>query len=500
MMELVYLFVGVLLGALIAWLFARSRFSASQTALQMIRDQQENQRSQYEARLTETEHRSRQQIEEQRTQYEARLTEAEQRCRQQIEEQRTQYEARLTEAEQRSSQQIEEQRTQYERQISADEQRHHEQLMEIRQAQERREQAQAEQQREQMTLLREQMNSASERILKERAQELSAVNREQLSTILSPLQEHLRLMRQESERMRHDHTVSLERLDASIRSNWEREKAMGEQTERLAQALTGENKVQGDFGELRLRQILEDMGLEEGLQFEEQGTLRDENGRTIQDPDGRRLIPDVVLHFPDHRDVVIDSKMSFTAYVDYQNAPSADERSSALRRHLQSMRQHVKELAQKQYYKYTRREHARLDFVLMYVSQESALQLALLNDATLWKDAYDQGVVISGSQTLYMTLRVLEMTWKQVQQVENQENIMKAANNIVERVQSFAERLARVDEMFGRTRKAFDDLATVTAPSGQSIVTAARQLLKYGAQENRKKASLPPDSLPPTPL
>ena len=238
----------------------------------------------------------------------------------------------------------------------------------------------------------------------------------------------------------------------------------------------------------------------QGLQFEEQGTLRDENGRTIQDPDGRRLIPDVVLHFPDHRDVVIDSKMSFTAYVDYQNAPSADERSSALRRHLQSMRQHVKELAQKQYYKYTRREHARLDFVLMYVSQESALQLALLNDATLWKDAYDQGVVISGSQTLYMTLRVLEMTWKQVQQVENQENIMKAANNIVERVQSFAERLARVDEMFGRTRKAFDDLATVTAPSGQSIVTAARQLLKYGAQENRKKASLPPDSLPPTPL
>ena len=89
MMELVYLFVGVLLGALIAWLFARSRFSASQTALQMISDQQENQRSQYEARLTETEHRSRQQIEEQRTQYEARLAEAEQRCRQQIEEQRT---------------------------------------------------------------------------------------------------------------------------------------------------------------------------------------------------------------------------------------------------------------------------------------------------------------------------------------------------------------------------------------------------------------------------
>ena len=467
-MELVYLIVGVLVGALVAWLAVRSRVSASQTALQMTREQLESQREQYESRLTEAGQQCQQQIEALQAQFESRLAECEQRGRQQIEEQRAQYEMRLAETEQRNRQQ----------------------MAEMRQAQERHDQQQNEQWNQQMALLREQMNTASERILKERAQELSTVNREQLSTILTPLQENLRLMRQESEQMRKDHTVSLERLDASIRSNWEREKAMGEQTERLAQALTGENKVQGDFGELRLRQILEDMGLEEGLQFEEQGTLRDEQGRTIQDMDGHRLIPDVVLHFPDHRDVIIDSKMSFTAYVDYQNASSPEEQSSALRRHLQSMRSHVKELAQKQYYKYTRREHARLDFVLMYVSQESALQLALLNDPTLWKDAYDQGVVISGSQTLYMTLRVLEMTWKQVQQVENQENIMKAANTIVERVQSFAERLARVDEMFTRTRKAFDDVATVTASSGPGIVTAARQLLKYGAQENRKKKSL----------
>lgn len=450
------LFVGLLLGALITWLVARSKSLAVQTRLQMTQEQMKAQQERFDQHMAEAAQRGAQKMEELRAHFEQRLADAATH--------------------------------------------HQQQVAELRLAQERREQAQSEQNREQMTLLREQMSTASERILKERAQELSVVNREQLATILTPLQEHLRLMRQESERMRHDHTVSLERLDASIRSNWEREKAMGEQTERLAQALTGENKVQGDFGELRLRQILEDMGLEEGLQFEEQSTLRDEQGHTVQDPDGRRLIPDVVLHFPDHRDVVIDSKMSFTAYVDYQNAPSPEERSSALRRHLQSMRAHVKELAQKQYYKYTRREHARLDFVLMYVSQESALQLALLNDATLWKEAYDQGVVISGSQTLYMTLRVLEMTWKQVQQVENQENIMKAANTIIERVQNFAERFARVDEMLTKTRKAFDDVNTVTAASGPSITTAARQLLKYGAQENRKKKSLAQqgtEALPP---
>ncbi len=449
-MQVIYLIIGLAIGAalgtLIAWLAARSKHEALKVQLE-----------------TKTE-----ELKKQQEQFDKKTAEEAERSKQTHEETKQHYEQRISDIVQQNSLQVET----------------------LRKEQERHDKAQNEQWNQQMALLREQMNTASERILKERAQELSTVNREQLSVILTPLQERLQVMQQESEKMRHDHSVSLERLDAAIRTAWEREKAMGEQTERLAQALTGENKIQGNFGELRLRQILQDMEFEEGTQYEEQSTLHDENGRTQHDAEGHRLVPDVVLHFPDHRDVIIDSKMSFTAFVDYQNATSDEERTSALNRHLQSMRNHVKELAQKQYYKYTKREHARLDFVLMYVSQESALQLALINDATLWKDAYDQGVVISGSQTLYMTLRVLEMTWKQVQQVENQENIMKAASNIIDRVQNFAERFARVDEMLTKTRKAFDDVNTVTATSGQSITTAARQLLKYGAQENRKKKSL----------
>ena len=440
------LLVGAVLGAVIAWLVARSKRSATETRLAMTEDQMGRQQKDFEQKIREAAERAEQKLAELKAHYEQRLGDANEH--------------------------------------------HREQLESLRQQQAERDRQQDEQWQQQTALLREQMKTTSENILKERAQELSSVNREQLSTILNPLQERLAQMRQESEKMRQDHTVSLERLDAAIRASWEREKAMGAQTERLAQALTGENKIQGNFGELRLRQILQDMELQEGLQYEEQGTLHDAEGRSLHDAEGHRLVPDVVLHFPDHRDVVIDSKMSLTAFVDYQNAASDEERSSALRRHIQSMRSHVRELAQKQYYKYTRRENARLDFVLMYVPQESALQLALLNDATLWKDAYDQGVVISGSQTLYMTLRVLEMTWKQVQQVENQENIMKAADTIVERVQSFAERFAKVDEMLAKTRQAFDSLVTVTAASGQSITTAARQLIKYGARENRKKRSL----------
>ena len=355
--------------------------------------------------------------------------------------------------------------------------------------------AQQQQMAHQMALLREQMSTTSERVLKERAEELSAVNSEQLSKILNPLQQNLQLMQTQTEKMQKDHDDSLRELKAAIQTNMERERAMGEQTERLAQALTGQNKVQGNFGELKLSQILEQMELERGLQYDTQETMRDAQGRPITSEEGRRMIPDAVLHFPDGRDVIIDSKMSFTAFVDYMNAEDEDARNEALRRHLASMRQHVRELAQKQYFRYAKSDKGRLDFVLMYVFQESALQLALQSDTTLWKEAYDQGVVISGSQSLYMTLRVLELTWKQTRQAENQEKIMECANTLVERVQLFAERFAHVDKLLDDTRKAFNDINISTAPSGKSITTAARNLLKFGAQENKKKKSL---NSPPT--
>ena len=123
----------------------------------------------------------------------------------------------------------------------------------------------------------------------------------------------------------------------------------------------------------------------------------------------------------------------------------------------------------------------------MYVYSESALQLALANDVTLWKEAYDQGVVISGSQNLYMILRVLEMTWRQVRQAENQEEIMKVADEVVNRVQMFYERFLDVEDQLEKTRKAFDSLKTNTSPSGKSIITAASKLLDYGARENPKR-------------
>ena len=343
------------------------------------------------------------------------------------------------------------------------------------------------QMQQQMTLISEQMNSVSEKILKERAEQLSVTNKEQLAGILNPLQTNIQQMREAVEKSDREHNSTMQRLDATIKTSIEQSREVGERADKLAQALTGENKTQGNFGELRLKQLLEGMGLEEGEQFELQETMKDQDGHTIYEESGHRLVPDAILHFPDQRDVIIDSKMSFTAFEDYHNAETEEQRQDALRRHIASMRAHVNELSKKNYSKYIREGRARVDFVLMYVFSESALQLALSNDATLWKEAYDRGVVISGSQNLYMMLRVLEMTWRQVRQVENQAQIIQLANLMIDRVQLFAERMSDVKRKLELANEAFEKVEASTADSGQSIITTARQLLKMGATENPKR-------------
>ncbi len=346
---------------------------------------------------------------------------------------------------------------------------------------------------QQSTLIREQITNASEDILKKRSDELSSANKEQLATILNPLHENLKQMKEAVEKNDREQSEKMTTLDATIKENLRQAKEVGERADKLAQALTGENKTQGNFGELRLRTLLENMGLEEGVQFEEQTTMKDEKGNTIyEEENGHRMIPDVILHFPDNRDVIIDSKMSLKAFEDYYNAETDDAKTEALARHISSVRNHVKELAHKNYSSYIVGGHQKVDFVLMYVYSESALQLALSNSPGLWKEAYDQGVVISGSQNLYMMLRVLEMTWRQARQADNQENIMKTANELVNRVQMFYERFVSVDAQLTRTKNSFDDLKTVVAPTGQSIVTSANKLLRFGAQENpKRKVKLP---------
>ena len=283
-------------------------------------------------------------------------------------------------------------------------------------------QRQKEQMDEQMKLLREQMNTSAEEILRRRQDQLAKANSEQLAAILNPLNLSIDHMRRAVEDSKTEQTRTMASLQTIIRSSLEQAKAVGESADRLASALTGENKTQGNFGELKLKELLDSMGLQEGLEYDTQQTLRTPDGLAIHDDEtGSRLVPDVILHFPDHRDMVIDSKMSFKAFEEYQAATSPDEKAAALKRHVASVRSHVRELKGKDYSRYLNRGTAHPDFVIMYVFSEGALHLALTADPSLWNEAYRAGVLITGSQNMYALLRILEMSWRQVRQVENQQ-------------------------------------------------------------------------------
>ena len=343
---------------------------------------------------------------------------------------------------------------------------------------------------DQLTLIKEQMRSTSEAVLKARQEELGERNVEQVSKIVDPLQQSLKMMREALNESKEKHQEAMHRLDATIQANMKNSETLGETAARLTRALTGEVKVQGNFGELKLRQLLEDLGLRDGEQYSSQEHLRDRLGNKIKDDEDRGLIPDFILHFPNNRDVIVDSKMSFTAYERYVNSEDAAEQTVALKEHLRSVRAQVERLAKKDYSRYLQAGYNKLNFVIMYIHTEGALNLALLNDASLWREAYNMGVLVLGPQTMYMNLRILELMWTQVRQLHNQEEMMRAANQIIERTQDFAARFAEVESKMQATVKSINDLKITTGDDGRSIITAARNLLKAGARENKKKRSI----------
>ena len=402
----------------------------------------------------------------------------------QVEVQKTFFEHQITAQKESHEQQIMAQKESHEQQIAALKEAHEQQIAALKQMTE-------EQVKSQLELIREQMQTTSEKVLKQRQDELGERNREQVSKIIDPLQKSLKDMQEALDKTKEQQTEALTRLDETIKINMQKSMAIGETADRLTRALTGEVKVQGNFGELKLKQLLEDLELREGEQFDTQETLKDKGGKGLKGDDGKGMIPDFILHFPNNRHVVVDSKMSLTDYERYMNAEDGTpEKSEYLKAHIASVRAQVKRLARKEYTKYLPEGYNRLNFAIMYVPIEGALNLALLNDATLWREAYDEGVMILGPQTMYMNLRVLEMMWTQVRQLKNQQAMMDAANTVIDRVQDFGTRFMEVESSMYDTIKKINKLKITTADSGPSIITAAKNLLKAGARENKKKKQL----------
>ena len=248
-----------------------------------------------------------------------------------LEDEKTDSQQRVEDLKTMYDQQIVELKSSFDQQMRQAKEAHDAQIATLKQMNE-------EQVKNQLDLIREQMQTTSEKVLKLRQEELGAQNKEQVSKIIDPLQRSLKDMQEALDKTKEQQTEALTRLDETIKINMQKSEAIGETADRLTRALTGEVKVQGNFGELKLKQLLEDMELQEGEQFDTQETLKDRIGKGLKGDDGRGMIPDFILHFPNNRHVVVDSKMSLTAYERYMNAEDGSVEKSGYRHYVRAHR------------------------------------------------------------------------------------------------------------------------------------------------------------------
>lgn len=352
----------------------------------------------------------------------------------------------------------------------------------------REEAANEERLKEQISLMKQQMQNTTQQMLKERSEELSENNQTQMSALLTPLKQSIAEMRQTMESNRDVHNRNTASLEKAIEEMMKRTADIGKEADKLAHALRNENKIQGNWGELILDDLLCGQGLKEGLHYEKQVTLRDNEGRALRNEEsGKKMIPDTILHYPDGKDAIIDSKVSLTAFVDYQNAETEEERSEALKRHVQSIRQHVNELARKDYSSYIKPPRQSLSYVIMFVPNESALQLALQNDTTLWHEAFERGVFITSEQNLMAALRMIQIAWTQVQQAQNQEAIFDTARMLLDRVADFLKFFDEMGQKLQDAHSCYVKSANKLRDGRQSVVGGANKLLRLGAKTSNGK-------------
>ena len=345
---------------------------------------------------------------------------------------------------------------------------------------------------QQMAAVKAEMTARTEEILKTREEELSRKARETFEGISGGLSRDLSAMKEAFEAGKksqaQDAAALRERFDAAVRDLEEQSRAIGGKADRLADAMRGQKKLQGCWGETVLANLLAAEGLVEGRDYDKESTLRDELGFALLGEDSeKKMRPDFILHLPDNNDIVIDAKVSLSAFSDYVEAEDPEARADAAGRNAAAVREQAKRLARKGYERYLRPGRRMLDYVVMFVPNYPALQLAYTEDPALWRDAYAQGVLITSEETLMPFLRMISIAWTHVEQVRNQQQIIASAQMMIDRVADFAKAHAEMGGKLKDAQECYDRCADKLKDSGRSIVQSARQIVKLGVPANPKK-------------
>ena len=396
----------------------------------------------------------------------------------------------MAEAKAETKEQIEEIKAECDKRIAEAKADAEKQCADAMAAQERRhaEATKAQQQLFDETMVRvsAQVKSATDEMLKQRQREFAESSNSNLGQIVNPLRETIEKMKKTMDESTLKHTELSSEMRVNLENMMRHSEAAKESADELARVFKHKSKVQGDWGERVLDELLTSQGLTQGVHYEIQATIRDSKGNVVRTDTGSNLRPDVIMHIDSNREIIIDSKVSLTAFMDYVNAETEEERQRHLKAHIDSIQKHVKELSKKDYSSYIKAPKVKMDYVIMFVPHTGALWTALNAQPDLWRKAMEMNVFIADEQTLFAALRMINLTWTHIAQTENHKKVYELANEIIERVGMFMESYESIGKAIANAQRAYDDGGKKLAPSGQSILNTCAKLNKLGAKQSSK--------------
>ncbi|MBP5218573.1 MAG: DNA recombination protein RmuC [Bacteroidales bacterium] len=279
-------------------------------------------------------------------------------------------------------------------------------------------------------------------------------------------------------------------LKEHIRGVMDRSNAVGEEARNLANALTGYSKVQGDFGEMLLTDVLKNSGLQEGVHFFTQGVMTDSSGHEIKSNSGRTMIPDVMVFYPDDTTVIIDSKVSLNAYQEWMNAEKVEDRKRFAKAHVESVKKHVDELKTKDYASYIPADRRKVNYNLMFIPVEGAFRLMLEEDPLLWQVAKDNNVLIVSQMTLIIVLNMIQMAWKQANQEKNIAEVYKTAEELMSQLNGWMANYVKIGESLEKAMSSFEESTSKLKDSNQSVIKKIQKLEKLGLSPKKSQARI----------
>ena len=357
---------------------------------------------------------------------------------------------------------------------------------------EKLQQMQQESFQKQLEAVRGQLTAETEKLLKQREDALQKKAEETFTSITGSLNKDIKAMQEAFDAQKRTQTEGNATLktvvEQAVKHLQEQTSTIGSKADNLAQALKGQNKMAGTWGEIILYNMLIGEGMVEGRDFDKEETLRDNMGDIVLNEDsGKRMRPDYILHYPDKTEVIVDSKVSLDALSDWLAAEDPAVKDDAARRNLAAIREQIKSLSTKRYQSYIRDGYKTLDYEIMFIPSYGALQLAKSLVPNIFNEAYQQGVLLTTEETLMPFLRMIRIAWTNYDQARNQEKIIKAAQTMIDRVYDFSKAHAAMGSKLKDAMEEYDKVSAKISDSGNSIITSARQLLKLGVPKNPKK-------------